>query len=203
MDRPLISLVMVTYNRATYVPMAVRCFYQQTYPHLELIIVDDGTEPLILPADNRIRYMHLGGRMPTGGKRNLGAEKAKGTIIANWDDDDWSHPHRIEDEVQRLKASGKGVTGYCQTMNYDVASKNFRLNMGGPPYPVSGTSQMYWKEWWKQHPYPNATCGEDSVFSRQARLANQFSSRPIGEDDGRPEAQQQHGHILVPGGRNV
>jgi len=172
---------MPTHNRAKYVPMAIRCFYQQGYPDLELIIVDDGTEPLTIPNDDRIRYIHLTARTTTGAKRNLGAENATSEIIANWDDDDWSHPHRIEDEVRRLHNSRKSVTGYNQTVIYEVTHKKFMLNLGGPPYLASGTSQMYWKQWWKQHQYPNVSFGEDSVFAREARLADQLAIAPVGK----------------------
>lgn len=182
MSKPLISLVMPTYNRAKYVPMAIRCFYQQAYSNLELVIVDDGIETLSIPADGRIQYIHLDTRTTTGTKRNLGAAEARGEIIASLDDDDWSHPHRIEDEFQRLMSSGKAVTGYNQTIAYDgEASKRFMLNMGGPPYPASGTSQMYWKSWWEQHPYPDMACGEDSEFSFTAIREGQLAIGKVGK----------------------
>jgi glycosyltransferase involved in cell wall biosynthesis len=170
-----VSLVCPTHNRYKYLPIALRCFTQQRYLNVELIIVDDSTETAswLLPQDDRIRLVRLSGRMPTGTKRNIGAEQAKGDIIANWDDDDWSSPHRIEDQVQRLVTTGKGVTGYNATVVYDETTGKFYRNNGGPPYYASGTSQCYLKSWWRQHPYPECSYGEDSVFARAARLADQ------------------------------
>jgi glycosyltransferase involved in cell wall biosynthesis len=173
--KPLVSLVMPTYNRARYVPTAIRCFLQQTYLNVELIIVNDGAEEIPVINDLRIVYMKLNQRTPTGTKRNLGAENARGEIIANMDDDDWSSPHRIEDEVQRLTRTGKAVTGYNATVVFDEATGLLYKNMGGPPYFASGTSQCYTKEWWKQHPFPDCSYGEDSVFARTARLADQLA----------------------------
>lgn len=176
-----VSLVMPTYNRARFVPIAIRCFFQQTYADKELIIVDDGTEPLALPDDPRIRYIKLAHREPTGTKRNYGADAAKGRIIANLDDDDWSSAHRIEDQVRRLTTTGKAVTGYNATVLWDESTGRFWRNPGGPPYFSSGTSQCYTKEWWKQHPFPPASYGEDSVFSRTARLADQLAIADPGQ----------------------
>lgn len=178
---PLVSLVMPTYNRTKYVPMAIRCFEQQTYPDLELIIVDDGTEMIALPQDSRIRYIHLGTRTTTGAKRNIGAEAARGEIIAALDDDDWSAPHRIEDEVKRLLRTGKSVTGYSETVRFDEATGLFYLIPANNPFPASGTSQCYLKSWWEKHPFSEISLGEDMEFSRIAIMNDELVTAPVGK----------------------
>jgi hypothetical protein len=52
---------MPTYNRLGFVREAVRCFLRQDYPNLELVIVDDGTDPVepLLPNDARLRLIRL------------------------------------------------------------------------------------------------------------------------------------------------
>jgi glycosyltransferase involved in cell wall biosynthesis len=177
MIKPKVSMVMPTYNRSKYSLTAVRCFMQQVYEgDLELIIVDDGTDKLDFSQyDARIRHIHLGTRTPTGTKRNIGAQAAFGDIIANLDDDDWSHPYRITDEVRRLLKTGKAVTGYNASIMYDEATKQIYKIPGGPPYFASGSSQLYMKSWWDLHPYPDCSFGEDSVFSRTARLADELA----------------------------
>jgi len=175
MSRPLISCVCPTFNRQQYLPFAIRCFLQQTYEDRELLVVDDSTEPLDIPKDDRIQYIRLDARTPTGTKRNIGARIARGKIIVNFDDDDFSSSYRLEDQARRLESTGKAVTGYNATVVYDEATGLFYKNLGGPPYYASGTSQCYLKSWWKNNPYPDCSYGEDSVFSRQARLANELS----------------------------
>ena len=98
MSHPKVSLVCPTYNRQKYLPIALRCFFQQQYQNVELIIVDDSDNgiPPWQTADDRVGYIYLPSRTPTGTKRNIGTEAATGDVIANWDDDDWSSPHRIE-----------------------------------------------------------------------------------------------------------
>lgn len=176
-----VTLVMPTKNRSKYVPTAIRCFTQQTYPDVMLVIVDDGEEVLSIPTDRRIKYIKLDKPTPTGTKRNIGADWAGGGIIANLDDDDWSSPHRIEDQVRRLLSTGKAVTGYNVSILYDEKSKEFYKIAGGPPYYASGSSQCYWHRWWKDHPYPDCSFGEDSVFSRTARLADQLAIADPGD----------------------
>lgn len=173
--KPLVSMVMPTFNRSKYVPMAIRCFTQQEYPHVELIIVDDGNETICIPADGRIRYIKLDKRETTGTKRNIGADAANGDVIASLDDDDWSSPHRIQDEVRRLIKTGKAVTGYNRSVMFEEATGKFFKTAGGPPYFASGSSQCYWKSWWRDHQFPDITMGEDTEFSRTARLADQLA----------------------------
>lgn len=175
MFRPKVSLVCPTFNRPQYLPTAVRCFLQQSYENKELIIVDDGDDRMDFSFDSRIRHIHLGNRTPTGTKRNIGAEVAFGDIVANLDDDDWSHPYRVEDEVRRLLKTGKAVTGYNASILYDEASGQLYKIPGGPPYFASGSSQLYMRAWWDLHPYPDCSFGEDSVFSRTARLADELA----------------------------
>jgi glycosyltransferase involved in cell wall biosynthesis len=177
MSRPKVSLVCPTYNRSKYLPTAIRCFTQQTYAPIELIIVDDSEDlsTTYIPADGRIRHIRLDKRTPTGTKRNIGAEAATGDIIANLDDDDFSSPHRIEDEVQRLIKTGKAVTGYNASILFDEETRQLYKIPGGPPYFASGSSQCYWKVWWRGHHYPDCSFGEDSVFSRTARLADDLA----------------------------
>lgn len=195
MSQPFkVSMVMPTKDRARYVPIAVRCFLQQTFESRELIIVDDGTEPLVLPNDPRIHHIRLSVSTPTGTKRNLGAERATGNIIANLDDDDWSHPYRLADQVQRLVKTGKAVTGYNASIIYDERGGLFYKIPGGPPYFASGSSQCYMRSWWERHPYPNVSFGEDSVFSRTARLADELAI----SEPGKMLVVRQHGANTAP-----
>ena len=52
-DWPLASCIMPTYNRRQFIPRAVAYFLAQDYPNLELVVVDDGSDPIddLLPAD--------------------------------------------------------------------------------------------------------------------------------------------------------
>ena len=87
---PLVSCVMPTSNRSRYVPMAIKLFLAQNYDGAELLIVDDGSEPVeaLIPEHPRIRYVYLQDNMSLGAKRNVCCDLAQGQIIMHWDDDD-------------------------------------------------------------------------------------------------------------------
>jgi len=108
MEYPLISCYMATRDREKLVPRAIRCFQSQTYPNLELVIVDHGTDSTdqIVKniADDRIRYerIHAPDHV-TGDIKNMAIERAKGEYVAVWDDDDWSHASRIMLQYETLR----------------------------------------------------------------------------------------------------
>ena len=95
---------MPTFDRRSFVPQSVRYFLRQDYPAKELVIVDDGPEPVsdLLPADPRIVYHRLEARTVLGAKRNLACELARGSVIVHWDDDDWASPERVSVQVAAL-----------------------------------------------------------------------------------------------------
>lgn len=92
-----LSCIMPTSDRRALVPQSIRNFLRQDYPNRELIIVDDGTDPIadLIPEDPRISYVRLPERQTIGAKRNLACERAKGKIIAHWDDDNWIADWRL------------------------------------------------------------------------------------------------------------
>jgi glycosyltransferase involved in cell wall biosynthesis len=160
----LVSCVMPTKNRRGFIPAAIDCWLRQSYPDRELVILDDG-EPVedLIPKDSRIGY-HRSEGMTTGSKRNLCNELARGEIIVHFDDDDFSAPERIADQVGRLQASGLPVTGYGTLIFWDaVASqaKQYRSSVAGY---VCGTSLAYLRSFWQTHRFPDKQQASDNAF---------------------------------------
>jgi glycosyltransferase involved in cell wall biosynthesis len=94
---PLVSCIMPTADRRRFVPQAIRRFLGQDYPCRELVVVDDGADPVadLIPADARIRYFRSEPGLSLGAKRNLACRLARGALIAHWDDDDWAARWRV------------------------------------------------------------------------------------------------------------
>ena len=46
-DTRLVSIGVPVFNEATYLAMTLDCLLAQDYPNLELVVVDDGTEPVV------------------------------------------------------------------------------------------------------------------------------------------------------------
>jgi len=119
---------------------AIRCYERQTYPHRELVIVEDaGT---------------------VGAKRNMACSRARGEIIIHWDDDDLFAPTRIEDQVKRLQETGKQITGYRSLLFWDGRQMT-RYRSANPRYAL-GVSLCYRKEWWRGRAFPDVNVGEDN-----------------------------------------
>jgi glycosyltransferase involved in cell wall biosynthesis len=82
---------MPTADRRTFVAHAIGMFLAQDYDDEELLIVDDGKDPVedIIPHVPSVRYFRLNKKRSLGAKRNFACEAAKGDLILHWDDDDW------------------------------------------------------------------------------------------------------------------
>ena len=166
---PLISCIMPTCDRLALVAQSIRYFLRQDYPHRELIIVDDGTEPAerLIPQDERIRYLRLDERQTIGYKRNLACECSRGTLIAHWDDDDWSADWRLSYQANALsEETERSVCGLSTLLYYDpIRSQGWRYKFPVEQRPwVAGCTLCYRKEVWRSHPFANISDGEDTRF---------------------------------------
>jgi glycosyltransferase involved in cell wall biosynthesis len=155
-----VTCLCLTRNRRNWLLQAIRCFQSQTYQNLTLLILADGHDVRdLVPDDERIQLIHLQEQRNIGEKRNFGCERAPGEIICHWDDDDWSGPERVTDQVKRLGFCS--VTGF-HTMRF-TDGNSWWLYRGHPDYAL-GTSLCYLKSWWKLHPFESRHVGEDNYF---------------------------------------
>jgi glycosyltransferase involved in cell wall biosynthesis/GT2 family glycosyltransferase len=179
---PLVSCVMPTFDRPCFVPQAVRYFLRQDYPAKELIILDDGPEPVsdLLPADNRIVYRRLETRTVLGAKRNLACDLARGPVIAHWDDDDWASADRISVQVAAITSGDADICGTASLLYYDPArSRAWRFTWPDRLRPwAAGPSLCFAKELWARSPFPEVAIGEDTrfVFSPAVRRVADVSA---------------------------
>lgn len=99
---PLISIIIPVYNVEMYVQQCIESILNQTYKHIEVILVDDGSldrSGVICEeygfADPRVKVIHK----ENGGlssARNVGLDNAKGKFIGFVDSDDWIDSHMYE-----------------------------------------------------------------------------------------------------------
>ena len=164
----LVSCIMPTFDRRSFVPQSVRYFLRQDYPAKELIIVDDGPEPVsdLLPDDSRIVYHRLETRTVLGAKRNLACQLARGPVIAHWDDDDWASPDRLSVQVAALTSGDADICGAASLLYYDPAdSCAWRFTWPDTLRPwAAGPSLCFAKELWARSPFPEVAIGEDTHF---------------------------------------
>lgn len=119
----LISVIMPCYNAAAYLDEAVSSVMNQSFPNVELIVVDDGSSDdsveilkrMVEVYPGRINLLHQqhGGPYPA---RNLGLARAGGSFIAFLDADDWWRSDCLEKLYAALDQS-KAVIAYCGWQN--------------------------------------------------------------------------------------
>jgi len=112
METKLISIITPAYNAGLFIEETIVSVQAQTYPHWEMIIVNDGskdnTEEIVLnlvAKDNRIKYFsQKNGRQ--GKARNYALEQAKGSFIAFLDADDLWVPEKLEKQLKVIYETG-------------------------------------------------------------------------------------------------
>lgn len=166
--RPFVSCIMPTFNRRAVIRQAIHYFFRQDYRHSELIVVDDGTDPVVdlMPVDDRVRYIRLSDRNSVGAKRNWACEQARGSILLHWDDDDWHAPNRIRSQVELLQRSGADVCGIQRQLYYDPSARKawtFAHRQQRRPWPA-GASLCYTRDFWARARFADLSQGEDAHF---------------------------------------
>ena len=108
---PLVSVIVPVYNGAAGLGLALSGLSAQSWPALEILVVDDGsTDDTVAVArkaaerDDRIKIIALETNQGAYPARNAGFAAATGAFITVHDADDWSHPEKIALQVGRLIA---------------------------------------------------------------------------------------------------
>lgn len=98
--RPLVSVIIPTYNQAPLLEKALQSVVSQTFSDWEVLVIDnystDGTKDVVESfRDSRIRYMAISNKGVIAASRNQGIRMAAGSIIAFLDSDDLWYPSKI------------------------------------------------------------------------------------------------------------
>lgn len=105
----IVSAIITTHNRKELLKRAIDSVFKQTYPNIEIIVIDDastdGTSEIC--KDSRIKYIYIQKEESRGGNyaRNLGVKVSKGKYCAFLDDDDYWLPTKIEKQVQLIESN--------------------------------------------------------------------------------------------------
>ncbi|MDQ2078331.1 glycosyltransferase family A protein [Marinimicrobium sp. ABcell2] len=108
-DAPLISVVVPAYNAGGTLHIALDGLLGQSWTNLEIIVVDDGSSDDTAQVaqsyekkDPRVRYLPNSRNMGAYPTRNNGMKAARGDFVTVHDSDDWSHPQKLERQMQPL-----------------------------------------------------------------------------------------------------
>jgi glycosyltransferase involved in cell wall biosynthesis len=215
MTEPTVCAIMLTRDRPELAKRAVECFRKQTYENKTLLVFDSSEFPfsgqIVRGMKEAYARMADYAGQPIGALRNAANTLAQADILIHFDDDDWSHPNRIMEQVAFLQASGADCVGYNEMLfwreqkcNYPVlegddpvtahVKRNAVYGFGGEAWlytgtrggvPALGTSLCYWRKTWERHHFANETQGVEDHWMREKVIATTSSIHsPIESEDG-------------------
>lgn len=179
---PKVTCFLPTRNRRAWLPSAIACFQLQTYANASLLIVADGerVDDLVPFDDPRITLISVPDIPLPADKFNLACSYAAKTadVLIKWDDDDWSAPHRVAEQLQLMERSEKAVVGYHSMLFTD--GKGWWRYPGAPGW-AFGTSLCFKSRWWEKNPFRSDVkhgipirAGSDNIFTGDAAHRDQI-----------------------------
>lgn len=132
----LVSIIIPCYNGEQFVAEAIESALGQTYPHKEVIVIDDGSIDgsldIIESFGNRIRW-ETGRNRGACAARNSGLQLAKGEFIQFLDADDLLHRNKLEVQLPQAAQMFPHVV-FCRWDSELFAGANGHLHCFGPSY---------------------------------------------------------------------
>jgi len=109
-EYPFFSVVIPTYNRAAFIKATLESVLSQTYPHYEIIVVDncstDNTDEVLQPfiRAGRIQFIRHDQNYERARSRNTGMGVAKGDFVTLLDSDDFMYPDNLAEAAEYVRA---------------------------------------------------------------------------------------------------
>lgn len=182
-----ISVIIPVYNVKDYLEKCVESVCNQSYPQLEIILVDDGSTDgsgelcdVLAQKDNRIRVIHQENR-GLSGARNAGYQEATGDYITFLDSDDYIHAQTYECMLEQMKKyDASAVIAGFQTV-YDSFAKD--LPGSGEAVCISGRKAVE-KLYISKEEYLLTVVAWNKLYKREALPQNfSFPEGRIHEDE--------------------
>ena len=132
----LVSIIMPSYNTASFIEETIQSVLNQTYTKWELIIVDDCStdntdEVLENIKDSRIRYFKNDKNSGAAVSRNKALREARGQWIAYLDSDDLWMPEKLEKQIHFMENNGYAFS-YTNYEEIDVNGNKTGVSITGP-----------------------------------------------------------------------
>ncbi|BFM39459.1 glycosyltransferase family 2 protein [Synechocystis sp. LKSZ1] len=127
----LVSVIVPVYNVEVYLADTIRSVLAQTYPHFELILVDDESPDQSVAiaecfTDPRLKIVRQKNR-GLAGARNTGIRHAQGDYLAFLDADDLWLPEKLAKHVQHLDANPQVGISFSRSAFIDQAGQSLGL----------------------------------------------------------------------------
>ncbi len=147
MNKKLVTIIMPVYNGVPYVIEAINSILNQTYSHIEFIVINDASTDnsleILQPYKDKLTIITNDENLGIYGTMNKGIELAKGEYIAIYHADDVYLPTMVEEEVKFLDTYPDCGAVFCSDIFVDKNGKEYeRLNL---PKEVSGGKPLDYK----------------------------------------------------------
>jgi glycosyltransferase involved in cell wall biosynthesis len=127
----LVSIIVPVFNREKFLFPCLASLQKQTYPYIEVLIVDDCSTDLsyqiaieFLESDERFKVFRNDTNRGVSFSRNFGIKQAKGKFIALMDSDDISFEERIAKQLDKFKKNVElAVVGTACLLNFQDGSE--------------------------------------------------------------------------------
>lgn len=183
MTDPTVCAILLTRDRPAMAKRAVESFRRQTYRNRGLLVYNTGPDRLFVGTEIAEALRPDDAGKTIGEIRNLAMNESLKSwdVICHWDDDDWSHPNRIVEQVALLISSSAAAVGYSDLLFWDTrkyAAARERHEAKNPiggqfgsmvdghvneawlysrptRLNVPGTTLCYWRKTWERKLFPH------------------------------------------------
>jgi glycosyltransferase involved in cell wall biosynthesis len=150
-SKPVVSVIIPVFNRASLVIEAIECCLSQTYPAIQIVVADDGStdsiELSLSPYRNRIVFVRQRENRGVAAARNLALRHATGDLVHFLDSDNLLAPDAVEAKVAAFFAVPDADLCYSSNVR-EYASESVRrqdperLPIRDPHSPVWNCDRM-------------------------------------------------------------
>ncbi|HEY5706871.1 MAG TPA: glycosyltransferase [Terrimicrobiaceae bacterium] len=166
---PLVSVIINNYNYAPYLRCAVDSALSQTYPHVEVLAVDDGSKDdsreVLKEFQDRIRT-HFQDNKGQAAAMNAGFAASRGDIVLFLDADDFLDPDAVSEIVEKFRGGYSKVHVRLRVVN-EVGATTGTLPARGRPLATGVTVGEFLK-------HSRVGCVPTSGNAFQRRALEQF-----------------------------
>lgn len=137
--KPLVSIIIPTYNRANLIGKTLDSIISQTFTHWECLVIDDGstdgTDVVMdqyCEKDKRFQYHHRPKNTNKGANtcRNYGLELSKGSYVNWFDSDDLMLEEALQKKVDCLSNFNFCISGFQLFENeYSIISNKYNTDI--------------------------------------------------------------------------
>jgi GT2 family glycosyltransferase len=138
-DRPLASVVIPNWNGAHHLPVCLGALRSQTYPHIEVILVDngstDGSQAMVKEQYPEVRLLALESNLGLTGGNNAGFLMAEGEILISLNNDTEADPVFVQALVTALEAHPEAGMAASKMLLFD---RRDHIHSAGDGYGTDG-----------------------------------------------------------------